>query len=118
MTSSPSDRVATPNVEVISGRCARGNGKLHDGHTECWRIGDYRVSERVLRFGNLAKYGAAHARERERKWTYRYPDSAFRWSSCIWIFNMATNNVQANTTYRFRINLKDGTGIEFVIGVT
>ena len=31
MASSLSDRVATPSVEVISGRCARGNGKLRAG---------------------------------------------------------------------------------------
>jgi hypothetical protein len=36
------------------------------------------------------------------------PDVAFRWSNGIWIFNMATGNLQKNTTYRFRINLKYG----------
>ena len=36
------------------------------------------------------------------------PDVAFRYSSGIWIFNMATSNLQQSTTYTFRINLKVG----------
>jgi len=45
------------------------------------------------------------------------PDVAFRWSSGIWIFNMATNNLQSGHQYTFRINLKDGSGIQFVVGI-
>jgi hypothetical protein len=45
------------------------------------------------------------------------PDAAFRWSSGIWIFNMATNNLQSGHQYTFRINLKDGSGIQFVVGI-
>jgi hypothetical protein len=45
------------------------------------------------------------------------PDAAFRWSSGIWIFNMASNNLQAGHQYTFRINLKDGSGIQFVVGI-
>jgi hypothetical protein len=48
--------------------------------------------------------------------SYDTPDSGFRWSSSIWIFNMATNNLQKNQTYTFRINLKDGSNITFTIG--
>jgi len=44
------------------------------------------------------------------------PDSAFRWSNGIWIFNMATSNLTKNTTYTFRINLKDGSYIQFSAG--
>ena len=44
------------------------------------------------------------------------PDVAFRWSSDKWIFNMATSNLQKNTTYTFRINLKDGSYIQFSAG--
>jgi hypothetical protein len=44
------------------------------------------------------------------------PDVAFRWSGGQWIFNMATSNLQKNTTYTFRINLKDGSYIEFTAG--
>jgi hypothetical protein len=43
------------------------------------------------------------------------PDVAFRWSSGIWIFNMATNNLTKNTTYQYRINLKVG-NIDFQAG--
>jgi MBG domain (YGX type) len=43
------------------------------------------------------------------------PDVAFRYSSGIWIFNMATNNLQKNTTYTYIINLKVGT-ITFTFG--
>ena len=45
------------------------------------------------------------------------PDVAFRYSSGIWIFNMATSNLQPNTTYTFRINLANGQGITFVIKI-
>jgi len=44
------------------------------------------------------------------------PDSAFRWSNGIWIFNMATSNLHKNNTYTFRINLKDGSYIQFSAG--
>jgi hypothetical protein len=43
------------------------------------------------------------------------PDVAFRYSSGIWIFNMATNNLTKNTTYTYHINLKVGT-INFSFG--
>jgi hypothetical protein len=43
------------------------------------------------------------------------PDVAFRYAGGIWIFNMATNNLDAGTTYTFRINLKNGSGIQFRI---
>jgi len=45
------------------------------------------------------------------------PDAAFRWAGGIWIFNMATNNLQSGHQYTFRINLKNGSGIQFVIGI-
>src|SRR5262249_21533637 len=51
------------------------------------------------------------------------PDSAFRWSSDKWIFNMVTSNLNAPATYTFRINLKGplatppyNSYIEFTIG--
>jgi MBG domain (YGX type) len=44
------------------------------------------------------------------------PDVAFRWSGGQWIFNMATGNLTKNTTYTFRINLKDGSYIQFSAG--
>ena len=46
------------------------------------------------------------------------PDAAFRWdaSGQQWIFNMATTNLTAGNTYRFRINLGLG-NIQFQIGV-
>jgi hypothetical protein len=44
------------------------------------------------------------------------PDVAFRWSGGQWIFNMATGNLQKNNTYTFRINLKDGSYIQFSAG--
>ena len=44
------------------------------------------------------------------------PDSAFRWSNGIWIFNMATSNLVAGNTYQFRIALKDGSFITFQFG--
>ena len=44
------------------------------------------------------------------------PDSAFRWSSGIWIFNMATANLQKNNTYQYRIALKNGDFVYFTAG--
>jgi hypothetical protein len=44
------------------------------------------------------------------------PDVAFRYSSGIWIFNMATNNLTKNTTYQYRINLINGGSITFQFG--
>ena len=44
------------------------------------------------------------------------PDVAFRYSSGIWIFNMATNNLVKNTTYHYRIPLADGSFISFQFG--
>jgi hypothetical protein len=43
------------------------------------------------------------------------PDVAFRYSNGIWIFNMATTNLQAPMTYTFRINLAYGS-ITFRVG--
>ena len=43
-------------------------------------------------------------------------DVAFRYSSGIWIFNMATNNLTKGSTYTFHINLKDGSYISFTFG--
>jgi hypothetical protein len=43
------------------------------------------------------------------------PDVAFRYSDGIWIFNMATSNMQAPATYTFRINLATGF-IQFQFG--
>ena len=45
------------------------------------------------------------------------PDAAFRYSSGIWIFNMASSNLQSGYTYRFRINLANGQGITFQIAI-
>ena len=42
--------------------------------------------------------------------------TAFRYSDGQWIFNMATNNLTAGTTYTFRINLLYG-HIDFRVGV-
>jgi hypothetical protein len=44
------------------------------------------------------------------------PDSAFRWSSGIWIFNMATGNLDKNATYSYRIALKNGSFVYFTAG--
>jgi len=44
------------------------------------------------------------------------PDGAFRWAGDKWIFNMATSNLAAGTTYTFRINLAVGS-IQFRVGV-
>jgi hypothetical protein len=43
------------------------------------------------------------------------PDVAFRYSDGIWIFNMATSNMQAPATYTFQINLASGS-IQFQFG--
>jgi hypothetical protein len=43
------------------------------------------------------------------------PDVAFRYSDGIWIFNMATSNLQAPATYTFQINLASGS-IQFQFG--
>jgi exosome complex RNA-binding protein Csl4 len=55
---------------------------------------------------------------------YDIPDTAFRYSNGIWIFNMATSNLSSGNTYTFRINLKAkptptalGPYIEFRIGI-
>ena len=46
------------------------------------------------------------------------PDAGFRYSGGQWIFNMATTNLTAATTYTFRINLAyDPSSITFKIGV-
>ena len=45
------------------------------------------------------------------------PDSAFRWSTNQWIFNMATSNLVKGSTYQFRIALKDGSFIYFTFGM-
>ena len=44
------------------------------------------------------------------------PDAAFRYSDGKWIFNMATNNLTKNTTYRYRIPLADGNYVYFQFG--
>jgi hypothetical protein len=44
------------------------------------------------------------------------PDVAFRFTGSQWIFNMATSNLNAASTYTFRINLAYG-NITFVVGV-
>jgi len=36
------------------------------------------------------------------------PDAAFRYNVGLWIFNMATTNLQSGYTYQFRINLTYG----------
>jgi hypothetical protein len=43
------------------------------------------------------------------------PDTYFRYSNGIWIFNLATNNLTKNTTYHFRITLTNGY-IDFQVG--
>jgi hypothetical protein len=46
------------------------------------------------------------------------PDAGFRYSDGQWIFNMATSNLTAGTTYTFKINLAYGpASIVFKIGV-
>jgi hypothetical protein len=46
------------------------------------------------------------------------PDMGFRWAGDKWIFNMATANLQAGTTYTFRINLAlASSSIVFRVGV-
>jgi hypothetical protein len=44
------------------------------------------------------------------------PDVAFTYTGGMWHFNMATTNLDASTTYTFRINLADGSDITFVVG--
>jgi len=44
------------------------------------------------------------------------PDSAFRWSTNQWIFNLSTSNLTKGTTYTFRIYLKDLSYIQFTVG--
>ena len=49
------------------------------------------------------------------------PDVAFRFTGDQWIFNMATSNLTAGSTYTFRINLKGplangNSYIQFTIG--
>jgi hypothetical protein len=44
------------------------------------------------------------------------PDAAFRYTGGMWMFNMATSNLQSGYTYVFRINLKYG-AITFVISI-
>jgi len=44
------------------------------------------------------------------------PDVAFRYTGGMWMFNMATSNLQQATTYTFRINLRYGS-ITFVIAI-
>jgi hypothetical protein len=45
------------------------------------------------------------------------PDVAFRYSSGIWIFNMASSNLQSGYTYRFRINLANGQSVTFQFAI-
>jgi hypothetical protein len=47
---------------------------------------------------------------------YVVPDVQFRFSSGIWIMNLATGQFTAGYTYTFRINLADGSGILFTVG--
>lgn len=46
-------------------------------------------------------------------------DTAFRWDSSgqQWIFNISTANLAANQTYVFRIQLNDGSSINFSFGL-
>jgi ribosomal protein L18E len=44
------------------------------------------------------------------------PDVAFTFSGDHWQFNMATTNLNAPSTYTYKINLADGSGITFVVG--
>jgi len=44
------------------------------------------------------------------------PDSAFRWSTNQWIFNLSTSNLTKGTTDTFRIILRSGY-IEFTVGL-
>ena len=44
------------------------------------------------------------------------PDVAFRYTGGMWMFNMATSNLQSGYSYMFRINLKYGS-ITFVIAI-
>ena len=74
------------------------------------------VCER-LRLDNRAEHGTRHRVDNINETTYTdIPDVAFRYSSAIWIFNMATNNLTKGSTYTFHINLKDGSYISFTFG--
>jgi hypothetical protein len=44
------------------------------------------------------------------------PDAAFRYTGGMWMFNMATSNLQQGYTYTFRINLRYGS-VTFVIAI-
>ncbi len=44
-------------------------------------------------------------------------DTAFRWDGEKWIFNLSTKNLPAGKTYVYRINLIDGTYIQFQFGL-
>jgi hypothetical protein len=47
------------------------------------------------------------------------PDTAFRWSPTdqLWIFNISTKSLKANTTYYYTVTLNDGTTITFNFGL-
>ena len=47
------------------------------------------------------------------------PDAAFRWSATdqLWIFNIGTKTLTAQTTYVYRITLLDGSMIDFRFGL-
>jgi hypothetical protein len=45
------------------------------------------------------------------------PDAFFRWTGQEWIFNMATSNLTAGTTYQFQIKLLTGESIGFQVGI-
>ena len=47
------------------------------------------------------------------------PDTTFRWdpSGRLWIFNISTKNYGKNVTYAFRVQLNDGTAINFQFGL-
>jgi hypothetical protein len=45
------------------------------------------------------------------------PDTAFRWTGSLWIFNINTNNLAANATYVYQIGLNDGSIIQFQFGL-
>jgi hypothetical protein len=47
------------------------------------------------------------------------PDTAFRWDGTAqqWIFNQSTENLTAGVVYTYRINLNDGSYIQYTFGV-
>jgi hypothetical protein len=47
------------------------------------------------------------------------PDTAFRWDGTArqWIFNQSTENLTLGVIYTYRINLKDGSYIQYTFGV-